>query len=62
MSRRRVTHSGKDRDRDITSLCNPGESWSPRSKAEAIRDIEGGLHSYFVRTSDGKEANVVVAS
>lgn len=48
MARRQVTRSGKDRDGDITSLCKPGEVWSPRSKRDAINDIESGTHSYYV--------------
>ena len=32
MSDRRVTHTGKDKDGDITARCNPGEIWSPRLK------------------------------
>lgn len=48
MARRRVTHSGKDKDGDITKLCSPGASWSPRMKADAINDIERGEHQYFV--------------
>lgn len=54
MAERAVTRSGKDRDGDITSLCNPGQIWSPRSKNDAIRDIESGAHSYYVPWSDGK--------
>lgn len=45
---RRVRKSGKDRDGDITSLCNHGEWWSPRSKAEAIRDIDNDTYRYYV--------------
>lgn len=37
-----------NRDGDITRLCNGGEYWSPRSKADAISDIESRTHSYFV--------------
>jgi len=48
MADRRVTRSGKDKDGDITALCNPGEWWSPRSKNGAIVDIETGVHTYFV--------------
>lgn len=48
MADRKVTKSGKDGDGDITRLCNPGELWSPRSKASAISDIEGGIHTYYV--------------
>jgi hypothetical protein len=59
MSRRSVTQSRKDRDGDITALCNPAESWSPRAKADAIQDIEGKLHSYYVLVS-GAEVDIVV--
>lgn len=45
---RRVTQSRKNREGDITGLCSPGASWSPRSKADAISDIESGTHSYYV--------------
>lgn len=48
MADRRVTASGKDEDGDITKLCNSGEHWSPRPKADAIRDIETETHSYYV--------------
>ncbi|MDC0740954.1 DUF3892 domain-containing protein [Polyangium mundeleinium] len=48
MADRQVTKTGKDRSGDITSLCNPGTAWSPRLKADAIRDIESGLHTYYV--------------
>lgn len=45
---RRVRKTGKDKDGDIISLCNDGASWSPRRKADAIRDIESGLYRYYV--------------
>ena len=48
MADRKVTQSGKDPDGDITALCNPGQSWSPRRKKDAISDIESGTHSYYV--------------
>lgn len=48
MARRRVTRSDKDSNGDITALCNPGNWWSPRTKREAINDIEQGRHSYYV--------------
>jgi len=47
MADREVTRTSKDKD-VITALCNPGISWSPRSKADAIRDIESGTHTYHV--------------
>ena len=46
MADRRVTSTGKDIYRDITSLCG---WWGRATKAEAIRDIEYGLHTYYVQ-------------
>lgn len=57
MADRNVTNSRKDRDGDITALCNPGEWWSPALRAQAIRDIEAGTHTYWVR---GRTRVVVV--
>ena len=58
--RRQVTHTGKDRNGDITSLCNPGQSWSPRRSADAIDDIETGTHSYYVQVQHpAVDVNVV---
>ena len=48
MARRRVTATRKNKEGDILALCKSGESWSPRSKADAIKDIEGSVHSYYV--------------
>ena len=59
MADRRVTHTGKDDDRDITALCNPGQSWSPRKKADAISDIDNKIHTYYV-DSGGKRTNIHV--
>jgi hypothetical protein len=59
MADREVTKTGKDRDGDITSLCNSGSSWSPRSKASAIQDIESGDHTYYVQWSN-KKTNIRV--
>jgi len=49
MADREVTQTGKDEKGDITSLCNPGASWSPRSEAAAIQDIDSGDHTYHVK-------------
>ena len=46
MADRQVKQTRKDSDGDITALCNSGKSWSPRSKANAIRDIETETHTY----------------
>lgn len=61
MADRRVTHTGKDGDGDITSLCNPGEAWSPRSSAQAIDDINSGDHTYHVN-EDGQKAKIYVTA
>lgn len=53
MAQRPVTQTKKDRDGDILALCNPNEMWSPRSKADAIYDIENNIHSYHVSWPDG---------
>lgn len=58
MSARQVTHTGKDRDGDITALCNP-TSWGRRAKRDAISDIELGIHEYFVNRG-GRISRVVV--
>ena len=54
MADRGVTRSRKDEDGDITELCNPGQSWSPRLKRDVINDIESGQHSYFVQAPNGR--------
>lgn len=63
MADRQVTHSGKDADGDILCLCNHGETWwSPRKKADAIRDIENGDHSYYVLWAGGHRTNIRVVN
>lgn len=54
MADRAVRKTGKDSDGDITSLCDDGASWSPRMKAEAIKDIEEGAHTYYVPWESGR--------
>lgn len=56
MARRDVYKTGKDQDGDITSLCNDGASWSPRSKVGAIVDIGSNTHSYW---SNGRTRIIV---
>ena len=51
---RAVRKTGKDADGDITSLCNDGAYWSPRSKSGAISDIESGTHTYHVPWNSGR--------
>lgn len=60
MADRAVNRTGKDRDGDITKLCNPGEYWSPRMKQDAIRDIEGRQHRYYVPWPDGVRTEIRV--
>lgn len=54
MADRAVRKTGKNLDGDITSLCDDGASWSPRSKSDAIFDIDTGLHTYYVPWTDGR--------
>lgn len=61
MADRRVTASGKDKDGDITKLCNSGQSWSPRKKADAINDIESKAHTYYTQDRNGNRSDVHVA-
>jgi hypothetical protein len=61
MADRQVARSRKDKLGDITALCNPAESWSPRSKLDAISDIELGIHSYYVLVG-GARANIHVVN
>ena len=62
MADRQVTHTGKDREGDITKLCTPGTLWSPRQKRDAINDIETRLHTYFVRWTDGVRTEIRVVN
>lgn len=54
MADRAIRKTGKDSDGDITSLCDEGASWSPRSKSNAINDIETGAHTYYVPWKSGR--------
>lgn len=45
---RKVTAVKKDRNGNIVALCNPGQSWSPRSKKDVLSDIRSGRKSYYV--------------
>ena len=60
MARRRVKRTDKNRDGDITALCNRNRFWSPRSKRRAISDIEGDQHTYYVR-ENGRSVDIIVA-
>ena len=54
MADRAVRRTRKDRDGDIIALCDSGASWSPRSKRDAINDIESGIHTYHVPWKDDR--------
>lgn len=59
MANRQVTRTRKDRNGDITALCQPGKYWSPRAKRDAIRDIERGRNSYYVQ-QNGRRVEIHV--
>ncbi len=46
---RRVRSVKRDKRGNIVALCNPGAAWSPRRKAEVIRDILDNKTSYYVQ-------------
>lgn len=60
MADRQVTKTRKDRDGDILALCQDGAAWSPRSKADAIKDIDDKVHTYFVLWPGGLRTEVRV--
>jgi len=59
---RAVTRSRKDSEGDITALGNPGQFWSPRSKAAVISDIESGGYYYYVPWNDGMNTEIRVVN
>ena len=59
--KRYVRSTGKDANGDITSLCTRTELWSPRLKGDAIRDIESGVHEYWVNWANYPETKIHVA-
>jgi hypothetical protein len=62
MAKRYVRATGKNSQGDITSLCNSSEAWSPRSKANAISDIESGTHEYWVNWLNSPETQIRVVN
>lgn len=54
-----VFRTGKDRHGDITSLCGDGW-WSPRSKLDAVDDIDSGKIAYLVPGVNDVPVAVVV--
>jgi hypothetical protein len=59
MAKRLVVKTRKGYAGDILALSNPDESWSPRYKNDAIKDIENGVHNYFIEV-DGKKISIEV--
>ncbi len=59
---RAVFKTAKDSDGDITALCQSGQTWSPRRKADAIRDIENGLYQYHVPMKSGAKTPIRVVN
>lgn len=47
---------------NIVALCNPAEVWSPRSTTRIIRDIESGVHDYYVPGTSGRLSVRVVSA
>ena len=62
MAKRYVRQTGKNNQGDITRLCNSGQAWSPRSKADAISDIENGIHEYWVNWLNSPETRIRVVN
>ena len=60
--RRQVPATRKDTDGDITALCKSFAAWSPRPKADAISDIEDGIHEYYVYWTDGIVTDIHVVN
>lgn len=59
MADRRITGTGKNTDGDIVSVCNHSV-WGKATRAEAIRHIETGLHTYFVKQPGTTRSDVHV--
>lgn len=54
MADRAVRKTDKNDEGDILALCYDGALWSPRRKADAIKDIEDGAHTYYVPWTSGR--------
>lgn len=52
---RRIKATLKDKNGNIIAFGNPGESWSPRSKEDVLRDIKGMRRSYYVQEVQQKK-------
>ena len=58
---RRVTSTKKNSDGKTIALCNAGESWSPRTVADVIKDIRSAKKSYYVHEEERRTYVRVVA-
>jgi hypothetical protein len=56
-----VTQSRKGPDGGITALCNPTEYWSPRSKEDAVNDIDSGNVAYTINVPGREGVDIRVA-
>ncbi len=61
MADREITRTIKDKDGDITALCNSSELWSPKLKSMALLEIEDNIHRYFVKV-DEEEVDIHVVN
>ncbi len=61
MAHRLVLRANTNSDGEIIALSNETEFWSPVRKAEAILEIETGMHTYFV-IENNKRKNIVVTN
>jgi hypothetical protein len=57
---RLVTQSRRAVGGKVLALCHPGESWSPRSVADAIADIRRGDYSYVAVDPAGHRSSISV--
>ena len=63
MANRKVKCTTKNSDGDITGLGNnDAPEWNHVSSETAIREIEGGIHAYYVKNSKGRSNVEVVNS
>jgi hypothetical protein len=57
--RRRVRCTTKDSQGDITHIGHKGQTWSPRTAAAAIKEIDAKTYEYYVDEC-GKESTIHV--
>ena len=62
MADRAVTAVQRDLDGDIIAICNPYAPWSPRTRAQAVLDIELGIHTYHVPWTNGQRTPIHVVN